>query len=147
MKKIVTLCIAICLLLIGCKYDEGPFISLREAETRLVGVWELVNVYKNGEQITETEISACQPGTYYTFYFDYLLAVTAIIDGNIRQSNQGFWRFQDNEKQLEVDFQLPGETYLYQAEIKRLTMSELRYEFTDDDGNLWRFEMFSRSHY
>ncbi|MBP1672576.1 MAG: hypothetical protein H6Q25_391 [Bacteroidetes bacterium] len=147
MKKFALSCIAICLLLTGCKYDEGPFISLREAETRLVGVWELINVYKNGEIPETVPYAAYKPGTYYTFYFDYLMSVTAIVNNNVRESTQGFWRFLDNEKNLEVQFQLPGESYFYEAQIKRLTMSELRYEFTDDEGNVWRFEMFSRSHY
>lgn len=130
----------------GCKYDEGPFITIREAETRLVGVWELVTVYKNGEKVTTTEISANRPGTYYYIYFDYMLSVTAIVNGNIRSSNQGFWKFENNEKELYIEFQLPGENYQYHAVIKKLTMSELRYEYVDSDGDSWRFELYSRSH-
>jgi len=146
MKRLVIVCVALCLIFSGCKYDEGPFITIREAETRLVGVWELVNVYKNGDKIITTDISANKPGTYYYIYFDYILSVTAIVNGNVRSSNQGFWKFENNEKELLIQFQLPGETYAYQAEIKKLTMSELRYEYTDEDGNIWRFEMYSRSH-
>lgn len=147
MKKFAFICIVLAVVLSGCKYEEGPFISIREAEARMVGVWELVNVYKNGVEQTETELSANRPGSYYTFYYEGMLSVTAIVNGNIRESNQGFWNFQNNEKEIKVEYQLPGEDYLYEAEIKRLTMSELRYEYTDNEGNLWRFEMYTRSHY
>ncbi len=149
MKKFAIICIFLSVVLGSCKYEEGPFISVREAEARMVGVWELGKVYKNGIEQTETVtgLSANRPGSYYTFYYEGMLSVTAIVNGNIRESNQGFWNFQNNEKEIKVEFQLPGEDYLYEAEIKRLTMSELRYEYTDSDGNLWRFEMYTRSHY
>ena len=147
MKKLALFCIVLSAVLSGCKYDEGPIISFREAEARRVGVWELGKVYKNGVLQTETELSANRPGSYYTFYYESMLTVTAVVNGNIRQSNRGYWYFQNNEKEIKVEFQLPGEDYLYEANIKRLTMSELRYEYSDIDGNLWRFELYSRSHY
>lgn len=147
MKKFAIICIVLGFIFCGCKYDEGPFISLREAETRIAGVWELVNVYKNGEKITTSEFSAHTPGTYYTFYFDSMMSVTAIVNGNIRQSNQGYWYFKENEKMINIEFQLPGEHYMYDATIKKLTMSELRYEFTDQEGDVWRFELYTRSHF
>ena len=147
MNRFFPFWIFILLAFTGCKYEEGPFISFRETETRLVGSWELVRTFKNGESYEKGEFSANNPGTYYYFFFEGRMTVSALINGQARTSNQGFWRFKNRDKELEVDFQLPGEHYYYQAVIKRLTMSELRYEYYDSEGNLWRLEFYTRSHY
>ena len=147
MNRFFPFWIFILLAFTGCKYEEGPLISFRETETRLVGSWELVRTLKNGESYEKGDLSANNPGTYYYFFFEGRITVSALINGQLRSSNQGFWRFKNRDKELEIDFQLPGEYYYYQAVIKRLTMSELRFEYYDSEGNLWRLEFYTRSHY
>lgn len=147
MNRLYPFLILMILVFTGCKYEEGPFISFREAETRMVGSWKLGRTFKNGEPYADGELSANNPGSYYYFYYEGQMTVSALVNGHVRTSNQGFWRFQNRNKELEISFQLPGETYYYKAVIKKLTMSELRYEYYDSDGNLWRLEFYSRSHY
>jgi len=38
---------------VACRYDDGPLISLRSPETRLVGTWRVVGFEKNGVSVLD----------------------------------------------------------------------------------------------
>jgi len=38
---------------VACRYEDGPLISLRYAETRLVGTWRVTGFEKNGVSVLE----------------------------------------------------------------------------------------------
>ena len=52
LKNIFTL-MMILVCIVGCRYDDGPLISLRSPEARLVGTWRVVGFEKNGVSVLE----------------------------------------------------------------------------------------------
>lgn len=150
MKKTVKITLSCLFVLMAvsftsCKYDEGPFLSFRTAEERLVGYWKLANVQKNGVDMDSTELIANNPGCYYAFFSERMISVSAL-DGTLwRESEYGSWDFQNRNKELYVNFLLKNKRYAYTAVIKRLTRDQLIYEYYDAYNNLWRFEFESRS--
>lgn len=131
----------------SCRYEEGPYISFLSPETRLVGYWQVGNVYLNGEEYTATNDLAHQKGSYYSFFIERMLEVAAIKDNYAYSSVTGAWDFVNKEKELYLFYTINNKTYSYTARIKRLTKYELDYEYTDEAGNVWRLKMNNRSVY
>ncbi|MEG1556710.1 MAG: hypothetical protein RR356_08315 [Bacteroidales bacterium] len=145
MKKIITLLIFVLFLTGACRYEEGPGISLHSPSYRIIGTWQLIHVYLNGEEITKTEYTANVPGNYYYFYSDAILSVATFYNGMTNYSYYGKWKFQNKDKELIIDLSLISKKYYYVATIKKLSRTELCYEYDDAAGNHWRLEMNSRS--
>lgn len=147
MKKVLFCClwVAIALSAASCRYEEGPFISFRSSEERLVGYWKLVTVYKNGDRIDSTEVLPNNPGNYYAFFIERMISVTALDNNVWYESVYGGWDFEDKNKEMYIKFLLKNKTYEYTAVIKRLTRDKLIYEYDDEKGNHWRCEFDSRS--
>lgn len=143
MKKI-TLFIVTVLLFASCRYEEGPGISFRSPEYRLIGYWQLLLIEKNGVEYTETDEIANKLGNYYAFFYDGILDVETYQDGIARMSYYGYWAFENNENNVIVDFSLLNKRYTYSAEIKKLSYNSLIYEYTDEDGNSWRLRFSKR---
>lgn len=147
MKKI-GICILFALMAVSitsCRYEEGPFFSLRKAEDRLVGYWKLADVYLNDEHIDSTAVIPNRPGNYYAFFTERMVSVTALDNNTWVESIYGSWEFQNKNKDLFVSYKMKNKSYEYVAEIKRLTRDELIYEYYDNKGDKWRFEFDSRS--
>jgi hypothetical protein len=150
MKKILFYFCALMLfttLFTSCRYEEGPYISFLSPETRLVGYWEVGKVLRNGEEYTETSDLAHQKGSYYSFYIERMLEVEAIKDNYLQKSVTGAWDFQNHEKEIYMMFTIQNKKYSYTARIKRLTKYDLEYEYTDENGDVWRMIMNNRSVY
>ena len=130
---------------VSCRYDEGPFVSFRKAEDRLVGYWKLADVYKNGEAVDSTNVLPNRPGNFYAFFTERMISVSALDGTTWYESVYGGWEFEDHNKELYVTFVLKNKKYEYTAVIKRLTRDELVYEYDDEKGDHWRFEFDSRS--
>ena len=147
MKKIF-LIITVAVLLCGCRFPEGPFISFNDIETRLTGYWQLGYSYCNGEEVTkETTIDYNRPGSYYAFFGEGTLTVTAIHNGLQRESPAGSWYFVNKRNgELDIHFMFMANEYHYVAKVKKLSLKELIYEYDDLEGNHWRLEFFTRSH-
>lgn len=141
MKKFVFLLVLSSLFLSSCRYEEEPGISFLEPEYRIVGDWVLDHVYLNGVLVTESDFLANRPGNYYLIYYDGVLQVNTFYNNTIRYSNYGYWHFENNAKNLVLEFNLINHKYYYVARIKRLTKYELFYEYDDEYGNHWRLEM------
>ncbi len=150
MKRIISiiiLCSFVGITFSGCRYEEGPGISFKKPEDRIQGYWLLERVFKNGEQVIKVDEPANKVSNYYAFFFDGYLAVTAYDNGTTRESPTGKWLFQNGEKNLKMDFVLMGKHYMYEARIKKLSDQELRYEYTDEEGNEWRLVLFKQSYW
>ncbi|MBO4645690.1 MAG: hypothetical protein J5642_04165 [Bacteroidales bacterium] len=147
MKKIAifVLCAVAALTIASCRYDEGPYISFRSPETRLVGYWKLSKVVLNGEEMDSTSVLPNNPDNYFAFFSEKMLSVSAL-DGSLwRESIYGAWDFVEKERKLYIYFTLKNRKYEYTATIKRLTREDLIYEYTDDKGDTWRLSFDSRS--
>ena len=141
MKKIIILLAVAVVCCTACRYEEGPGISFVAPEYRIVGNWIVEKVFLNGDQISEPESIANKPGNYYLFYDDGIMQVNTLNEGTIRYSYYGYWRFQNNSKEVVIDFNLMNQKYYYVATIKKLTKKEMFYEYDDTRGNHWRLEL------
>ena len=144
-KKSILLIFSALFLFTSCRYEDGPFLSFYTPEKRLITTWSLQKVYRNGEQTTTPEWYANQIGTYYTFHAYGPLVVTTYHNGTLRESYTGSWQFQNNEKELKINFILLDVSYSYIAKIKKLSKTDLEYEYTDINGNLWRLVLYAQS--
>jgi len=145
MKKIFPILLLAVIFLNACRYEE-PSFSLHSPEYRIIGYWSLQSVFKNEVAIDSVELYANAVGNYYAFFYDGPFAVTAYINSVLTESVKGSWGFQNNYKQLNLDFVLKNHHYVYTADIIKLSMREMKYEYEDEDGNIWRLEFYSRSH-
>ncbi len=136
---------AVVLLFTSCRYEEGPGISFRSPETRIVSVWNLQNVELNGMPIDSTDHYGNQPGNSYTIYYNGKLIVNALINGELRSSDYGDWAFTQGQRDVEMYYVLKNRKYEYLADIKKLTYGQLLYEYTDENGDHWRLTFYSRS--
>ncbi len=141
MKRIIILLAVTVVCCTACRYEEGPGISFVAPEYRITGNWNLEKVFLNGTQITETSYLANNPNTYYLFNYDGPLDVVFYQNNAIQRASYGWWKFQDNCKELIMDFQLKTQKYYYVARIKKLSKSDLIYEYDDAYGNHWRLEL------
>ncbi|MBA4319098.1 MAG: hypothetical protein C0412_11925 [Flavobacterium sp.] len=69
MKRNVILALILLLLFASCKYEDGPLISLRSKEKRLLGEWGVVSLTVDGIDSTQLYNDSC--GCGMRFYKDY----------------------------------------------------------------------------
>ncbi|MBR9861242.1 hypothetical protein GYB22_10950 [bacterium] len=122
---IATICSAVIIFnLSSCKYPDGPSISLKTKKSRLVGRWEVKEMF--GEKVDS----------------DYEVILEFEKDGDMKfgyiYDNYGYyyfgeWEWDNDKADLEIDFY--DEPYTF--EIQRLTNKELILE--SDDGD-WEAE-------
>ena len=129
----------------SCRYAEGPYLSFVNPEERIVGYWKLDAVYQNDNKIDSTDILPNNPGCYYAFFTERMVSVSALQGSTYYESMYGEWALQNHEKELYVNYVLRNKRYTYTAVIKKLSKKILIYEFYDDKGDKWRFELFTRS--
>jgi hypothetical protein len=142
--KVVSISLFLVLLLSACRYENGPFISLYSPEKRLINTWTVQKVFRNEVATSNPEYLANQLGTYYGFHAYGTLVVNCYYEGTFRESYTGSWKFFDNYKKIEIQFLLLDVSYKYTAKIKKLSRSELEYEYTDDNGVKWRLIMYAQ---
>ena len=105
----------------GCKYEEGPFISVRSKSERIANTWVIENAYENGKDVTSD-------------YDQYDLFLSK--DGKARLtsnhksggvtfsfSTDGVWVFENNKNDIRFDFGDDDADGVY--EILRLKETEL----------------------
>ncbi|MDL2297409.1 hypothetical protein LJC68_10080 [Bacteroidales bacterium OttesenSCG-928-B11] len=143
MKKNILILVVAALFLGGCRYEEGV-INFNSPENRLVGEhWQLQTVRKNGDKITEAPNDALQLYNYYTFYYAGPMSVTHFTETGMRlESSRGEWSFEDKNKKIYVFFTLRNRNYTYTATIVKLSGKELKYRYTDNNGDEWTLEFF-----
>jgi hypothetical protein len=87
-------------------------------------------------------VYANRGGAFYTFFSDPIMEVTTLVNGMSRNSFRGNYSLEKKgrKKTLHVDFLLVDRIYKYSANIEKLTTSELKYTYKDEEGNQWRLE-------
>jgi hypothetical protein len=123
MKRTALLTILVLSLVLGSckKYEDGPLISLTSAQNRIVNTWVIEFAQRDGVDIT-------------TEYEDYVLALemnqeailqmtVEVLDSPELIETTGFWAFEDQRKNLRLDFELDDFDRYYR--ILRLKQEEL----------------------
>ncbi len=94
MKRFFLLLMMPALLLGGCYYDEGPVISLRTPENRLVNKWEYQKFRMNGQDITDT---------YRNSWVEFKSDKSATFFEDTSYTYYATWEFSDDFKTLYLD--------------------------------------------
>lgn len=121
--------------------------NLFSIEYRIVGSWQVSHTYLNDVEIDSTEYLGYAPQTYYYIYADHVMSVMARYGGEYRESSFAMWVADQKNKTVNFQYTFFGKEYDFTAKILKLTKSELLIEFTDEEGNRWKLQMFSRSRY
>lgn len=119
--------------------------ELFNMEYKIVGSWQVAHTYLNGEAVDSCEYIGYSPGTYYYLYADHVMSVRTYYNGEYRESTFGTYILDQKAKTLEINYSIYGRRYHFIADIDRLTKKDLFIEFTDQYGDHWRLEMFTRS--
>lgn len=125
MKKLIAYSIAMVLIasVSGCKYEEGPAISLRSKTARVANIWRVQTVLKNGEDVTSSydnykEIYNKDGGFSYEYSF-----------GSVSFTGSGKWEFQNKSEQIRrFDVSAQDDRVLY---ITKLKENEFWYYYYD----------------
>lgn len=123
MRKIMTLAAALfaMALFTGCKYEEGPAISLRSKTSRVANVWRVEKVLKNGTDVTGDYDSYEET---YEKDGDYSLK----IGGTFSIETSGKWEFQNKHEEIRIYDAGAADRTTY---ILRLKENEFWYYYYD----------------
>ena len=91
MKKLLLPLIVIVLAFTGCYYEEGPIISLRTPESRLVNKWKYEKFTLNGQD---------QMDNYQSSWVEFKKDKTATFYEDTAYSYTAAWEFSDDFKTL-----------------------------------------------
>ncbi|HBG69274.1 MAG: hypothetical protein A2W93_03960 [Bacteroidetes bacterium GWF2_43_63] len=91
MKKLLLPLFVIILALTGCYYEEGPIISLRTPESRLVNKWKYEKFTLNGQD---------QMHNYQSSWVEFKKDKTAMFYEDTAYSYTAAWEFSDDFKTL-----------------------------------------------
>jgi hypothetical protein len=120
------------------KYDEGPFLSLASAKSRVVNSWKMQTVYSNGSDVT----------AYWTLLwpsFNYELKNddTYILTWSSALVESGTWTF-DNPKEKIITTatgSLTSTTYT----ITKLKKDEMWVTYTEAIGGTnWEYHLVTK---
>ncbi len=119
-KTIIITCIA-ALGFAGCKYEEGPSISLTPKKERMENTWDIVSASDEGEDVSDS-------------YDNYTLVLAKDGDATLTAkysygpfsytgTTNGTWEFKNNKEDVSFDFEDDDADQDYQ--ILKLTTDEL----------------------
>ncbi|MEY2924957.1 MAG: hypothetical protein RLZZ337_1505 [Bacteroidota bacterium] len=121
----------------SCGYEDGPAISLRSKNGRLIGKWDAQIVagelLQSNSNETQTVIMEFEKDGDLKFEFSYSYSYY----GQTYESSYsylGTWEWKENKDEMLLA--IDGE--LIYAEILKLTNDE--FSFEDNDGEKWEFE-------
>lgn len=147
MKTFNTLAILFLLVFTACKYEEGPMISLKSRDKRLVRSWQLQAKEINGVKQTIDYVEVLTFGKFGKFDAYYQDA-----SGNATTYSGG-WNFLNNDEDITynktlyyIDAAGDPQQKVYQVigQILRLTKKDFRVEYYDLDNNKIREEYVAK---
>lgn len=115
------------------KYDDGPWISLRSKQNRLVNTWQYSLVLRNGVNVTDGKVPGSKNYTESSIGFNDEDRFTEIstIDSTAAQQD-GDWSFDEDKATLQLTFD-DG------SEARNLTILKLK------NDELWLQETFGEN--
>jgi hypothetical protein len=136
MKRLFLLLLIIASITIGCKYDDGPLISFRTPFGRLYGVWEVEHFEINNVDHTQ-EYRDNFNCDFHFRYYSYNRLTFDKDQNTVSSANVGFNENSRNIMYIELEggikYELFGNSYLSNWEIKKLTNKKLWMESTYND--------------
>ena len=146
MKRIALLLFAT-LLFCGCRYEESSW-SIYSPDERIVGDWRLMVVEKNG-QVSVDSIAPLgnKHWNYHFFYIDQQFSVTTTQNSALISSVRGDWSLGNKYRDLTVFYVLDNQRFSYTAQIVKLSNKELKYRYTDANGDKWYLELYKQLGY
>lgn len=106
------------------KYEEGPMLSVRSAEYRIIRTWEVDKyIYADG-----TEENGDSDDPVYTFTKDGEVSIT---DGNFTYT--GDWDLNGDKDEITLEYSYGSFAVIDNYEIIRLTVNEFWVE--DENGD------------
>jgi len=129
------------LMLSACgKYEDGPAISLRTKEHRLVNNWQVSSAYQNGTDKT-SDFNAAYAGYLLDIRKDdtYTLQYSPFSIGQV--NDHGTWAFTDDKMQVRFT-DSDGDVTVYT--ILRLKEKELWVRFMDGSDE-WEVHLVPKS--
>lgn len=121
--------LVVALLVSSCKYDDGPIISFRGKEARVVNSWAYDLVLHNGLDVTagssELSIDYTQSSIGFNKDGRFSTIISEIGSDSTVISTQynGFWSFTEKKKDVELLFDSP---FPPSGETKTLVITQLR---------------------
>jgi hypothetical protein len=132
----------------GCKYEDGPFLSLRSKQERVVNEWKLETYLRNGQEATDALLMHDYTETYtheHTFIRTYTLPNT------LEQQQSGTWQFSDNKQHLLIEetghiplTRQDSPLVTRQLTLLKLKENELWYQVMEGDSTTHEFHLVSR---
>jgi len=143
MSKFAKICVVVLcgITSVFCTSCENMF----SVDYRIVGSWQVSHTYLNDVEIDSTIYLGYAPETYYNIYADHVMSVMARYGGEYRESSFAFWVADQKNKTVNFQYTFYGKVYDFTADILKLNRNEFTIEFTDEKGDRWRLQMFSRS--
>ena len=143
MKKLFYVFCITMLAFVSCRYEEG--IGIGDPEERLAGYWLLQETHLNGKPVDTSIYNANIPHmNFYAFFYYGPLSVTSFINNAMVESKSGSWKLVDKKRNLEIFLLLYNKTYNYKAKIVKLSNKELKYKYSDPQGDEWMLHFFKR---
>lgn len=93
------------LLLTSCKYEEGPFLSLRSKEERLVNTWKIQEANENDRNTTP---DYDEVNFQVEFDYDQTFKTYVTDDSGDVYIQEGLWDFVEDKTQIRLIYTEPA---------------------------------------
>lgn len=113
--KSLPLLLLMLIILSGCYYDDGPIVSLRTPEKRLVNKWRYSYVTVNGTDVTKL---------YENFYMEFKKDNTAVFFFRGLLVGGAKWKFSDDYRYIYLSFPLQNNELKEEFYILKLKKEE-----------------------
>lgn len=143
-KYIYVLCFAIAISFTNCsKYKDGPLISLRGKENRLVNSWSYTLVTRNGVNVMEGLVMGSVNYTQSSIGFNKEGRFSEIYTINtVATQKDGNWSFSKDKQNIILNFD--DESEQRNLRILKLKNNELWLEESFDDNTI-EYQMMPNS--
>lgn len=97
----------IVIIIISCRYKDGPLVELESPEGRVMGDWRLEKILKDGNPVSAV---TCSPNQWYAQVMDLPFSFRAdnMVNAGIEFVPycyySGTWRLKNNKKIIELNF-------------------------------------------
>jgi len=127
--RLLLVLLTICSGLYSCKYDEGPLVSLRSKEARVINSWAYELTLRNGLNVTTASVPGAINYVNSSLGFDDngLFSLIEEIDSSLTVYD-GTWSFSDKKESILLSYTdasvPPRELFIRKLNHKKLWLEE-----------------------